>query len=48
MESISAGDPLPDMALLLDPRWYVNVPLEATYDAAWSGMPAVWKQLLEA
>jgi hypothetical protein len=48
VEPISVGDLLPDMPLFLDPRWYVNVPLETTYTAAWSGIPAVWKQVLEA
>jgi hypothetical protein len=48
VQPISVGDSLPDMPLFLDPRWYVNVPLEVTYTAAWSGMPAVWKQVLEA
>jgi hypothetical protein len=48
VEPISVDDPLPDMPLFLDPRWYVNVPFQATYAAAWSGMPSVWKQVLEA
>ena len=48
VEPVSVGEPLPDMPLFLDPRWYVNVPLESTYAAAWSGMPTVWKQVLQA
>lgn len=47
VEPISVGDLLPDMPLFLDPRWYVNVPLETTYTAAWTGMPELWKQVLE-
>jgi hypothetical protein len=48
VEPIAAGEPLPEMPLFLDPRWYVNVPLETTYAAAWSGMPAIWKEVLDA
>jgi hypothetical protein len=42
------GDALPDMPLFLTPRHYVNVPLEATYAAAWKGVPRRWKDVLEA
>jgi hypothetical protein len=41
------GDPLPDMPLFLRPDRYVNVPLEATYQTAYRGMPAFWRDVLE-
>jgi hypothetical protein len=47
IEHVGVGDVLPDMALFLEPDWYVNVPLEATYQAAWRGFPAYWRGVLE-
>jgi hypothetical protein len=35
VESLAVGDDLPGAALFLAPGWYVNVPLEQTYAAAW-------------
>jgi DNA sulfur modification protein DndB len=32
--------------LFLDPQWYVTVPLEGTYCAAWEALPARWRRLL--
>lgn len=40
-------DPI-DMPLFLDPETYVNVPLAATYAAAFRGVPRRWKSVLEA
>lgn len=40
VETIPWGAALPEMPLFLTPDVYVNVPLEATYQAAWEGMPA--------
>ncbi len=37
-----------DMPLFLDPERYVNVPLEATYGAAYRGVPRKWRTALEA
>lgn len=48
IEPIAVGDTLPDMPLFLEPANYVNVPLEATYQAAWHGVPQRWKRVLEA
>jgi hypothetical protein len=45
---IAVGDTLPDMPLFLTPADYVSVPLEATYDAAWRGVPKRWRRVLEA
>jgi hypothetical protein len=46
VELLAVGDPLPDMPLFLTPEVYVPVPLEATYQAAWEGMPAYWREVL--
>ncbi|MBY0513930.1 MAG: DUF4058 family protein [Gemmataceae bacterium] len=43
VEPVAVGDPLPDMPLFLEPETYVNVPLEATYQAAWQTFPEPWK-----
>ncbi len=48
IEPVSVGGVLPDMPLFLEPGFYVNVPLEATYLAAWRGMPKRWQRVLEA
>jgi len=47
LERLGISDPLPDMPLFLHPDRYVNVPLEVTYQAAFRGMPAVWRDVLE-
>jgi hypothetical protein len=48
VEPLAVGDTLPDMPLFLDPEQYVNVPLEATYRAAYEGVPRYYRQILEA
>jgi Protein of unknown function (DUF4058) len=48
IEPIAVGDVLPDMPLFLAPGVYVPVPLEATYQEAWRGMPPQWRAVLEA
>jgi len=47
IEQVAPGATLPEMPLFLDPRRYINVPLEATYLAAYKGMPAFWRDVLE-
>jgi hypothetical protein len=47
LEHVAVGARLPDMPLFLRPDHYVNVPLEATYEAAYRGMPAFWREVLE-
>ena len=47
LEHVAVGDVLPDMPLFLTPDRYVNVPLEATYQAAYRGMPEFWRAVLE-
>jgi hypothetical protein len=46
-EPVAVGDKLPDMPLFLEPGKYVQVPLEATYEAAWNAVPRRWRQVLE-
>jgi hypothetical protein len=46
IEPVAVGDPLPAMPLFLTPEVYVNVPLEATYQSAWDGMAAYWRDVL--
>lgn len=46
-EHLAVGAALPEMPLFLRPDRYVNVPLESTYQEAYSGMPSFWKDVLE-
>lgn len=46
-EPVSVGQTLRAMPLFLEPNWYVNVPLEETYQKAFAGIPAKWKRVLE-
>ena len=48
VEFAAVGDALPEMPLFLTPEVYVSVPLEATYVAAWEGLPAYWRGVLTA
>jgi hypothetical protein len=48
VEQVGVGDTLIEMPLFLAPGWYVNVPLEATYQAAWSGVPRRFREILES
>jgi hypothetical protein len=47
IEPVAVGDPLPDMPLFLDDDFYVNVPLEETYRAAFEVQPKRWRRVLE-
>ncbi len=47
VEPTAVGLPLIDMPLFLTAERYVNVPLEATYTAAYRGVPAKYKRELE-
>src|SRR5947209_5402674 len=47
VEPTAVGRPLIDMPLFLDPEWYVSVPLEGTYQAAYCGVPRKWREVLE-
>lgn len=46
-EPFSVGDTLIDMPVFLTPDRYVNVPLAATYEEAWRGVPNRWKRVIE-
>lgn len=46
IELAAVGGALSDMPLFLTPDTYVSVPLEATYQLAWEGMPAYWRSVL--
>ena len=47
LEPLAIGSALPDMPLFLDDDGYVNVPLEATYSAAYASMPERWRCVIE-
>jgi len=47
VQPVAVGDVLIDMPLFLAPGWYVSVPLEATYQAAWRGVPRRFREILE-
>lgn len=46
IEPVAVGKPLPDMPLFLRPPRHVMVPLEATYQAAFAGVPERWRREL--
>jgi hypothetical protein len=46
IELVGVSDTLPQMPLFLTADVYVLVPLEATYQSAWQGMPAYWRNVL--
>ena len=48
VEPIGVGTELPEMPLFLDPEFYVNVPLERDYTAAYRGVPDHWQGVIEA
>ncbi|HEV3257631.1 MAG TPA: DUF4058 domain-containing protein, partial [Gemmataceae bacterium] len=47
LEHVAVGAPLPDMPLFLRPDRYINAPLEPSYQTAYRGMPAFWREILE-
>ena len=47
VEPTSVGSDLTPMPLFLDADHYINVPLEATYMAAYEGVPQRWKRVIE-
>jgi hypothetical protein len=48
IEPTAVGRALIDMPLFLEAEIYVEVPLEATYQAAYAGVPRRWQRVLEA
>ena len=47
IEPVAVGDELPEMPLFLEPEKYVLVPLAASSQTAWEGVPLYWRQQLE-
>jgi hypothetical protein len=47
IEPVAVGDVLPEMPLFLVPGGHVRVPVEATYEAAWAGVPARWRRVID-
>ena len=41
---LAVGDSLPETPLFLAPGWYVNIPLEATYERSWGFTPEVIRE----
>lgn len=48
LEHLAPGGSLADMPLFLTPDRYVSAPLETTYASAYRGMPAFWREVLDA
>ncbi len=48
VEHLAVGHLWPEMPLFLQAERYVPVPLEATYQAAYEGVPTFWRNVLEA
>lgn len=48
VEPVAVGDVLIDMPLFLAPDWYVSLPLEATYQAAYRGVPRRFREVLDS
>ena len=47
VEPTAVGRELLEMPLFLNAGHYVNVPLEATYRAAYEGVPRKWREVLD-
>ncbi len=45
VDSVAVGDSLPDAPLFLAPGWYVNIPLEETYERSWKFAPESVREL---
>jgi hypothetical protein len=46
LEPLAVGDLLQEMPLFLTPESFVGIPLEATYGAAFDGVPQRWREVL--
>jgi hypothetical protein len=46
VEHLAVGRRLPEMPLFFHADRYINVPLEATYQAAFDGTPTFWREVL--
>ncbi len=45
-EPVALGCALPEMPLFLTEDYYVNVPLETTYELAWRKVPRYWQDVI--
>lgn len=48
LNHLAVGEALPETPLFLTAERYVDLPLEKTYTAAYAGMPAYWRDVIEA
>lgn len=46
LEPLAVGESIPDMPVFLYPNMYIDVPLEATYMAAWEAVPNRWRKVI--
>ena len=46
IETLAVGHRLPDLPLFLAPDFYILLPLEAMYEAAWETVPARWQRVI--
>jgi hypothetical protein len=48
VEPVAVGDKLPTIPLFLTAEEYAPVPLEKTYQAAFTAVPEIWQQALNS
>ncbi len=46
VEPLAVGDALPDAPLFLEPGYFVDLPLEATYQRSWAVLPDIIRELV--
>jgi len=46
IETLAVGDLLPELPLFLAPGFYIQLPLEGMYQAAWETVPARWQRVI--
>lgn len=47
IETLAVEDRLPEVPLFLAPGFYIQLPLESMYQAAWETVPARWQRVIE-
>ncbi len=47
LDHLAVGQTLPEMPLFLIADGFIRLPLQATYDAAYQGMPEFWREVIE-
>jgi hypothetical protein len=47
LENLAVGAAVPDLPLFLHTERYIPAPLDSTYQAAYRGVPAFWREVLE-